>query len=104
MIGVDSVVHESDALRLRGADAVAGADQLQRLSFAQKSRHALRAAVAGDDAECDFWEAEVRFFGGDPDVAGQRDLASTTEREAVDRGDDRLRKSFDVRQHKLAAL
>ena len=54
------------------------------------AREPLRAADAGDDAELDLGLAEFGTVGGDDDVAMHGQLAAAAEREAGDRGDDRL--------------
>src|SRR5712691_65946 len=104
LIGGDDLVDQTDALRLRGADAVPGADQLQCFSFAEQTRHSLRAAVAGDDSQRHLRQSELRLLRSDADVAGQRKLASPAEGESVDGGDDRLGKALDEREDELSAL
>ena len=56
----------------------------------------LRAAEAGDDAEVDLGLAELRLVAGVDEVARERELAAAAEREAVDRGDRRLRSSASI--------
>ena len=98
LIGGNDFVHQADALRFLGADAIAGEDQLQRFPLAEEARHALRAAVAGNDAQRDLGQSDLRVLRGDADVTGQRQLAAAAEGEAVDRGDDRLREALDARE------
>ena len=54
------------------------------------ARQALRAAGAGQDAELHLGQAELRLRRGDAVVAGERELEAAAEREAADRGDQRL--------------
>src|SRR5438094_285645 len=49
-----------------------------------------RAARAGQDAELHLRQAKLRFRRGDAVVAGERELQAAAEREAADRGDQRL--------------
>ena len=58
---------------------------------ADQAREPLRAAGAGDHAEPDLGEAELRVVGGDPEVARERELEADAEAEAADLGDHRLR-------------
>ena len=71
-------------------DRVAGQVHLERLGLADQPRQPLRAAEAGDDPEVDLGLAERRRLGGDPEVAGHRELAAAAERQRVD-GRDRRR-------------
>ena len=66
-------------------------DELLRDPEAADARESLRAAPAGDDAEVDLRLAESRLARCVADVAAERELAAAAEREAVDRGDRRLR-------------
>src|SRR5260370_209271 len=61
-----------------------------RLRLAGEARQAVRAAGPRHRAEVDFGLAEGGVLGGDDDVAHHCDLAAAAEREAGDRGDDRL--------------
>ena len=54
-----------------------------------QARQPLGAAEAGDDPELDLGLAEDRRLGGDPHVAGHRQLAAAAEGERVDGGDRR---------------
>jgi hypothetical protein len=58
-------------------------------------RQLLRAAAASQDAEFDLGQAEAGAFAGDDDVGAQRQFKSAAEREALDRGDHRLRTVHD---------
>src|SRR5262245_15011037 len=84
-------VHEPDALGFVGLDVARGEDQLERPARPHETRQPLRAAVAGDDAELDFRQPQYRIVGSQPHVARECQLATSTERVAVDRGDHRLR-------------
>ena len=82
-------------MRFRRHHVLAGQQHLERAAAADQPRQPLRAGVAGDDAEIDLRLAEARGVGGDPDRAGHRQLAAAAEREAVDRGNDRLAEVLD---------
>jgi hypothetical protein len=86
----DHALHQADAQRLRGRDAHAGEDHLERLAASHEPRQPLRAAAARDDGQVDLGEPELRVFGGDADVAGQGQLEAAAEGVAADRRDDRL--------------
>ena len=84
--------HSSACLALNGR---AGHDHLERLLDADDARQALGAAGAGQEAELDLRQAELRGRHGDAVVAGQRHFEAAAERRAVDRGDDRLGAALD---------
>ena len=85
----DDAVGEAELERLLGEDRVADQVHLERLVGADQARQPLGAAEAGDDPELDLGLAEDRRLGGDPDVAGHRQLAAAAERDRVDRRDRR---------------
>ena len=60
------------------------------LALPTEAGEALRAAGARHDAELDLGLAELGRVGGDDDVAHHGELAAAAEREARDRGNDRL--------------
>ncbi len=82
-------VAQPDAQRLVGADRVAGQDQLLGLADADPPGQALGAAETRDHAELHLRLAEAGGRRGVDEVAGERELAASPEREAVDRGDPR---------------
>ena len=81
---------EADAERFGGRHAHARQDHLERLAAADEARQPLRASAARDDGEVDLGQSQVRVLGGDPDVAGQRELEAAAQREAADGRDDGL--------------
>src|SRR5581483_7857318 len=89
--GIGDRAHEADPQRLLCVDLAAGEDQLLRDPQAADAREPLRAAPAGDDAERDLGLPQPRATRGVAKVAAERELAAAAEREAVDRGDRRLR-------------
>jgi hypothetical protein len=48
----------------------------------------------GQNAQVDLWLTEFRTFRGDADVAGQRQLASSSQTETVNRSDQRFGERF----------
>ena len=54
------------------------------------ARQPLRAAAAGQAADADLGQGEARAGGGDPQVAGERELEPAAEGQAVDGGNHRL--------------
>ena len=73
-------------------DRLALQQQLHRILRRDDARHALGAAGAREQADLHFRQAEpgLRVVGGDAVVAGQRQLETAAEREAIDGGDPRL--------------
>src|SRR5204863_6146309 len=88
---VVDAVDEPDAQRLLRADDTSGEDQLLCDAEAAHACEPLRPAPAGDAPQVDLGLPELRPAPGIPNVARQRELAASAEREAVDRGDGRLR-------------
>ena len=82
--------HQARALGFRGIHHAAGEDEVHGLGLADRVRQPLRAADAGNDAELDLRLAEFGIVGGDDEIALHGKLAAAAEREAGDRGDDRL--------------
>lgn len=87
--GRDDAGDEPGTLRLLGAHVATREAQLHRLRLPDGAREALRAAHAGHHAELDLRLAEDGGVGGDEDVAHHRELATTAQRVAGDRGDER---------------
>src|SRR5262249_20772089 len=65
-----------------------------RFCHTHETRKSLRSTCSGNDADLDLRLAESRVLGGQPEVAGERQLAPTATAIAVNRGDRRLRKVF----------
>src|SRR5262249_23607327 len=89
--GLEDGVDEAVALRLVGIDHTASEDQLLGVAEGCRPGHPLGTAPARDDPEIDLRLADLRRAGCVAQVAGDRELAAPAEREAVDRGDRRLR-------------
>ena len=91
-------VDESDRERLVGVATCRPVKIRSRASREpDQPRQPLGPAGAGDDAEQDLGQPELRVLGAAiPEVAGERDLAPSAEREAVDRRDRRLRDRLEV--------
>ena len=85
------VVDQAGLERLGGADVATGGHHLERLGDADQAGEALRAAGAGQQAEVDLGQAELRRVDGDAVVRAERDFEAATECGAVDRGDHRDR-------------
>ncbi len=71
-------------------DDAPGEDQIERAPEAEDPRRALRAAVDQRDSPAPLGKPQARAGGGDAKVAPKRELESTREREAGDRGDGGL--------------
>mmetsp|Transcript_34825 Transcript_34825/g.79650 ORF Transcript_34825/g.79650 Transcript_34825/m.79650 type:complete len:286 (+) Transcript_34825:311-1168(+) len=79
-----------------GAHQVPSEHQLHRARLAESAREALRAAKARDGAKLDLRLAELSGVCGEDEVAAHRELTPAAQREAVDRGDDRLAQLRDL--------
>src|SRR5262249_4886861 len=88
---LEDAVDGTVALRLVGIAHAAGVDQLLGVAERRRPGHPLRTAPARDDPEIDLRLADLRRAGCVAQVARDRELAAPAEREAVDRGDRRLR-------------
>ena len=69
--------------------------QVERGLRTNQARRALRAARAGQQAERDFGQPELRARHREPVMRGERDFEAAAERRAVQRDHDRLRARFD---------
>ena len=76
-------------------DRVAGEDQIECAAAADRPQQTLRAPGPRDQPAVDLGLAEAGRVGGVAEVAGQRELAPASEREPVDRRDDRLRRRLE---------
>ena len=94
-------VHETDAQCFGRVDDLAGHEQLERTPGPNKPGETLRPAVARADAQLDLRLAELRGVACDAKVTCHRELASTAQRETVDRGDDRLGRGFELSEDVL---
>src|SRR5204862_8253165 len=95
-------VDETDALRFAGGYRRPGQDHLQGAALADETGQPLRPRIAGNEAEIDFGLTEACGVGGDAQRTRHRELASTAQRESVDRRDDRLAEVFDQIEDVLA--
>ena len=99
-LALDDAVDQADVARppwRRSACRVV--HHLQRLLDAGDARQALRPARAGQQAELDLGNAQLRVGHGDPIMAAERDLEPAAERGAVDRRDHRLGAILDRVDH-----
>src|SRR5439155_18471375 len=97
-------VHEPDTERLLRVDHLAAQEKVQRTALSNEAWEALRSTVARNKPELDLGLSELRRLGRDADVAGHGQLASAAQCEAVDGGDDRLRRRLESTENGLAAL
>ena len=88
-------------LGLVGIDRAAGQDQLERARLADQARQALRAAIAGNEAELDLRQAEPRGGGGEAEGAGERQLEPAAEGIAVDERDRQHRQAVELGKDRL---
>ena len=88
------------AERLLRIDAGALQDERQRLHGADQTRQALRAAAAGQQSHFRFRQTELqlRIVGDDAIMAGERHFETAAQRQAVDRGRDRLAAGLELPQ------
>src|SRR6266853_6364885 len=91
-------------MRARGIDAAAGEKQIADERVAQVAFETGDAAEAGDQAEAQLGEREAGHFVGDDDVAGEGQLETAAEADAVDGGDSSERRDVDGVEHSVDAL
>jgi 6,7-dimethyl-8-ribityllumazine synthase len=102
--GGDDFFGEAEAQSFGGGDDFGGEHELERGAAADEAGEALRAAVAGDEAELELGQAEAGLVAGEAEGAGEGELAAAAEGDAVDAGDDWLAAAFDLGEDLLAAL
>ena len=95
-------VDQADLQGARGGNFFRGEEHLQRASFADEARQALRAAPSGDEAEGGAAMSEERVRAGDAAIAGEREIESASHAIAVDGGDGRSGKVGDGAHQALA--
>jgi hypothetical protein len=105
---VHDLVDEPALDRLRRVDVAARRHHLERLRHADQTREPLRTSGAGQQAEVDLGEPELRGRERDAVVGAQRDLEAAAERGPVDRSDHRdgtvLHRCLGVGQARPARL
>jgi hypothetical protein len=97
---VDDLVEQRRLREHRHRQRLAREHHVQRAFDADDARQALRAARARQDAELHLGQADLGARERDAVMTGQRELEAATERHALDRGDDRLRR---VVEHRVEA-
>src|SRR5438093_11094527 len=93
-------IDEPDTERLLGGDHPPEVDELAGPGLADAPDQALRAPEARDEPEVDLGLPEARALRGDEQVAGERQLETAPQRDAVEGTDDRDRERLD-RRHRL---
>ena len=81
---------EAEPVALLRADAAPGEHHAHRLLQGHHARQALQPARARREADARLGQREQRLVRGDDQVAGERDLETTTHRKAIHRRDHRL--------------
>src|SRR5262249_41675059 len=95
-------VDQPDAKRIRRTDRLPEVDELARATDADPPHQPLRSAEPGDEAEVDLRLPEARSLGGDDEVAGERELEPSAERDAADGGHHRDRQRFEAGEDLVA--
>ncbi len=90
-------VDQADAEGFGGIDDLGGEHEAEGGAAADEAGEALGSAVAGDEAELHFGEAEAGFVAGDAEGAGEGEFAAASEGYSVDSGDYGLAGGFEVR-------
>src|SRR5271169_6784181 len=96
------MVDQADAQGLLGGNHFPRQAQFVRDALATQTSEPLRAAVSGNDSEFHFRLAKLRVLAGLADRAGQRQFASTSQRETVDRRDGGFPQRFEAMENALA--
>ena len=98
-VAVDHAVEDAVLGCLRGADGVAVHDHGERLLHTREAGQALGAAGAGREAQRHLRLADLGLPARDAVVAGERHLQRAAEAVAAERGDHRLGRPLDRRDH-----
>ena len=101
--GGKDFINETDAEGLTRVDDGAGEQQFESRAAAHEAWQALRAAVAGHDAQLDLRLAEAGIVSGQAQGAGHGQLAASAQRKALDAGDDRLAEGLNAAKDLLPA-
>src|SRR5216684_6225521 len=96
--------NEAHGLRARGVDAASGEKQIAQEGVAEVSLEARDAAKAWDQAQAQLRKSEARHLVGNDDVAGERQLESAAEADAVNGGDGDERCGIDGVEYGVDAL
>ncbi len=99
----DDLLDQAMLERLGGADRIAADDHLDRQFRTDRARQALGAAGAGQQAELDLGQAQLRFLRCNAEVACQRHFEAAAEGGAMNGGNDRLRRVLHRQQHFMQA-
>ncbi len=91
LVGGNDLGDEAERERLVGGDAPPAHDDVLRTPEPDETCEPLRAARAGDHPDRHLRESELEVVGGEPEVAGERELEPDAEAVAVKRRDHRLR-------------
>src|SRR6185312_17312147 len=81
---------EAELKAFPGRDVAGGEDHAHRTLHPDLPGQALQAARESGEADARLGQGEGRVFGGDNEIARERDLEATAHRNAVDGCDDRL--------------
>src|SRR5690606_5262302 len=93
---------QPDAPGLGGVNHLPGEEQFEGPAPANQPGESHGPAVARADPELHLRLAETGGVARDPDVAGHRQLAATSEAEAVDRRNDRLAERLEAPEDRLS--
>src|ERR1051326_2842951 len=97
-------IHQPDAVRLLRGNHFSREQDLHGQPRAYKPRKALRAAIAGNNAELDLRLAELGIFAGQAHGAGHGNFTSAAEGKAIDAGDYRLAEVLNQVERGLALV
>ena len=98
-IGRDQPIDDPEAGRGLRVKRLARQQQFHRLLPADQARQALRPAVAGQEAERDFRDAEAVFaLRGKAEIGRERDLQATAQAMTTDGGDEHFRRVLHLEQ------
>ena len=100
LAGCDDTIGQADGERLVCGDRAAGEDQVEGATGTDDARQAHRAAVDQWHTPAPAEDTQDGVGLKDAQVAPQRELKATGNREAADRGDDRLVQGHPARPHR----
>src|SRR5580658_519910 len=87
-IALENIVHDAELKSFLEGEGVASDHQFDGFAFPDQARQTLRSAGAGEHAEVDLGQSDLpRIFARDSQIGSHRDLESSADAMAIDRGD-----------------
>src|SRR5439155_18550190 len=94
---------QTNGLRAGGIDTASGEQQIAHKSVGKVAFESRDAAKSGNEPQAQFGESKTRHFVGDDDVAGERQLESSTKADTMYGGDGHERSGVNGVQNPVNA-